>query len=48
MKDTYKWWTSDAVSQEQRDAVELDPASVLVKEKEILKEWKALTIESVK
>ena len=38
--DTYEWWMSDAVAQEQRDKVELDPKSVLLREKSILEEWK--------
>lgn len=42
VKDTYEWWISDAVSQEQRDEVELDPKSVLVRENSILEEWKTL------
>ncbi|MEL7120733.1 MAG: NAD-dependent epimerase/dehydratase family protein [Bacteroidota bacterium] len=40
--DTYNWWMSDAVSQEQRDKVELNPKSVLVRERSILEEWKVL------
>ena len=40
VKDTYEWWTSDAISQEQRDKVELDPASVLVREASIIEAWK--------
>ncbi len=39
--DTYEWWVSNAVSQEQRDKVELDPVSILIREKAILEEWKA-------
>ena len=38
--DTYEWWNSDAISQEQRDAVELDPKSLLVREKVIIEKWK--------
>jgi len=41
MKDTHKWWNSDAVGQELRDKVILDPKSVLMREKSILEEWKA-------
>lgn len=41
VKDTYDWWYSDTVSKEQRDLVELNPESVLVKEKAILEKWKA-------
>ena len=40
--DTYQWWTSDAISQEQRDKVELDQESVLVREKAIIEEWRAM------
>jgi 2'-hydroxyisoflavone reductase len=40
IKDTYQWWISDAVSQEQRDKVELDSESVLLRENAILEEWK--------
>jgi 2'-hydroxyisoflavone reductase len=42
IKDTYEWWISDAVSQEQRDKVELDPESILIRENSILEEWKTL------
>lgn len=42
VRDTYDWWNSDAISQEQRDEVELDTDSVLVREKSILSEWKTL------
>ncbi|OIQ30968.1 MAG: hypothetical protein BM564_01790 [Bacteroidetes bacterium MedPE-SWsnd-G2] len=41
VKDTHNWWTSDAVSQEQRDKVELNPESVLAREKSILEQWKS-------
>lgn len=40
VKDTYDWWNSDAVSQKQRDEVELDPKSILMREKSILEKWK--------
>lgn len=42
IKDTYDWWYSDAVSQEQRDELETDPESILVREKSILEKWEAL------
>ena len=42
IKETYQWWMSDAVSQEQRDQVESDPKSILSREKSILEAWKAL------
>lgn len=41
IEDTYNWWNSDAVSQKQRDEVELDPESILVREKSIIKKWKS-------
>lgn len=40
IKDTYDWWTSDAITQEQRDKVESDPTAVLVREQSILEAWK--------
>ncbi|MEM6687555.1 MAG: NAD-dependent epimerase/dehydratase family protein [Bacteroidota bacterium] len=40
VKDTYNWWNSDAVNQEQRDAVEQNPNSILAKEQAIIKKWK--------
>lgn len=42
VRDTYDWWNSDALSQEQRDKVELNPESVLMREKAILSAWKTL------
>jgi 2'-hydroxyisoflavone reductase len=42
IKDTYDWWYSDNVTQEQRDKVELNPKSILVREKSILEKWKAI------
>jgi len=42
MNDTYAWWTSDAVTQEQRDEVELNPKSILAREQSIIQEWKTL------
>ena len=41
IKDTHDWWNSDAVSQEQRDAVEQDPKSILQREASIIQTWKA-------
>ncbi|WKV12757.1 NAD-dependent epimerase/dehydratase family protein [Marivirga harenae] len=43
VKDTYDWWNSETVSQAQRDKVELDPKSVLVRERTILTAWQKLT-----
>lgn len=40
VKDTYNWWTSDAISEERRQKFESNPNSLLVKEKEILANWK--------
>jgi 2'-hydroxyisoflavone reductase len=42
VKDTYDWWNSDAVTQKQRDEVEQNPNSILMKEPSILEKWKAL------
>lgn len=42
VKDTYEWWISDAVLQEQRDIVELNPESILQRENSILHEWKSI------
>lgn len=41
IKDTHDWWYSEAISQERRDKYEGNPKSVLVREQEILKKWKA-------
>lgn len=41
VKDTYDWWVSDAVSQAHRDAVASEPTSLLMREKAILKTWRA-------
>ncbi len=42
IKDTYDWWNSDAVSQKQRAEVELNPKSILAREKSIIEKWKSL------
>ena len=42
VKDTYDWWNSAAISQEKRDEYELDPKSILAREKAILEKWKSL------
>lgn len=42
IKDTYNWWYSDAVTQKQRDEVELNPKSILAREKSIIEKWKAM------
>lgn len=41
VKDTYNWWTSDAITQEKREEVELDPKSILQREAEIIANWKS-------
>jgi len=43
IKDTYDWWYSDAISKEQRETVELNPKSVLVREKSILEAWRLIS-----
>lgn len=40
IKDTYDWWYSDALTDEQRDKYELDPETVLMREQKILNTWK--------
>jgi nucleoside-diphosphate-sugar epimerase len=40
MNDTYDWWKSDALTQERREEFELNPRSVLVREKDVLEKWK--------
>jgi len=42
VKETFDWWNSNAVSQKQRDEVTSNPKSILVREDDILKKWKAL------
>lgn len=42
VKDIYNWWHSDAVSQEQRDKISANAESILNREAEIIKKWKAL------
>ena len=42
VKDTFNWWHSDVISQEQRDKVEQDPNSLLVRERSILEKWKKM------
>ena len=42
VKDTYDWWYSDALTDEQREAVEKDPESVLVREAEIIRAWRSI------
>lgn len=41
VRDTYDWWYSDALTDEQRNKFELDTESALQREKEILAAWKA-------
>lgn len=42
VKDTHDWWYSDALTQEKRDEYELKPNSILLREKDILADWKNL------
>jgi 2'-hydroxyisoflavone reductase len=42
VKDTYDWWTSKALTEERRQKYEANPNTLLAKEKEILKNWKAI------
>ncbi len=42
VRDTYEWWKSDAVSQEQRNKAESNQDSILSREKMILEKWKKL------
>ncbi|TYA56689.1 NAD-dependent epimerase/dehydratase family protein [Formosa maritima] len=39
--ETYNWWNSDALTDERRQKFELNPDSMLVKEKSILEAWKS-------
>lgn len=41
VKDIHAWWYSDAVTEEQRNAFEKNPESVLMREDQILQKWKA-------
>jgi len=43
VKDTYNWWQSGALSQEQKDAFLLDEKTVLAREEAILAAWKTRT-----
>ncbi len=40
VRDTYNWWYSDGVSQEQRDKIEKDPKNLLLTEASIIEKWK--------
>ena len=40
VKDTYTWWNSSAVTQEERDEVEQSPKSILAREQAIIKAWR--------
>ncbi|WP_430408748.1 NAD-dependent epimerase/dehydratase family protein [Kordia sp.] len=42
VKDTLDWWKSDAVSEERRTEFVSNPNSIILKEPEIIKKWKAL------
>lgn len=41
IKDTYDYWISDAVNDEQRAELETNPESILVREKSIIEKWEA-------
>jgi 2'-hydroxyisoflavone reductase len=43
VKDTYDWWNSDAIKEERRQKYETNTNTLLSKEKEMLKNWKAIT-----
>jgi 2'-hydroxyisoflavone reductase len=40
VKDTYDWWTSNAISEERRQKFEGNRNTLLAKEKDILENWK--------
>ncbi|WP_296382008.1 NAD-dependent epimerase/dehydratase family protein [Winogradskyella sp.] len=40
IKDTYDWWMSNAITEERRQKFEANPNSLLIKENEILSNWK--------
>lgn len=40
VKDTYDWWYSDSLTDEQRNKFELDPKTVLGREKAIIEAWR--------
>ena len=40
VKDTYDWWTSDAITEERRQKYEGNPNTLLVKEIAIIENWK--------
>jgi 2'-hydroxyisoflavone reductase len=42
VKDTYNWWNSDAITEERRQKYESNPNALLVKEKALLENWKAV------
>lgn len=42
VRDTYQWWNSEALTRQRRDKFEQKPGSVLLREAEILENWKKL------
>ncbi len=42
ISDTYDWWYSDALTDDQRNSYELDPESTIMREQPILEAWKSL------
>ncbi|MEM6966054.1 MAG: NAD-dependent epimerase/dehydratase family protein [Bacteroidota bacterium] len=44
IKDTYDWWYSDALTDERRKKFEEKEGSALLKEKELLEQWKSRVV----
>lgn len=44
IKDTYQWWTSDALTDERRNKFELKSNSILSREKSIIENWRKAQI----
>ena len=44
VKDTYNWWTSDALTDERRGKFENNSRSLLAREKSIIENWKQSTM----
>ena len=43
IKETHDWWYSDALTDERRNRLEQNPKSMLLREEEVLKKWKAFS-----
>ena len=39
VKDTYDWWYSDALTNEQRNKFEQNPETVFLREESIIEAW---------